>query len=115
MSSAHRTNDDVWLVVPLFNEETVIADVVRDARKTFPNIVVVDDGSSDHGADAAASAGAMVVRHPVNLGQGAALQTGFEYALGEPTMRWVVNGSLRSYTAVTRASLIGSSSQRRRA
>ena len=36
MSSAHRTNDDVWLVVPLFNEETVIADVVRDARKTFP-------------------------------------------------------------------------------
>ena len=90
MSSAHRTNDDVWLVVPLFNEETVIADVVRDARKTFPNIVVVDDGSSDHGADAAASAGAMVVRHPVNLGQGAALQTGFEYALGVPTMRWVV-------------------------
>ena len=82
MSSAHRTNDDVWLVVPLFNEETVIADVVRDARKTFPNIVVVDDGSSDHGA--------MVVRHPVNLGQGAALQTGFEYALGVPTMRWVV-------------------------
>lgn len=77
-------------MVPLFNEETVIADVVRDARKTFPNIVVVDDGSSDHGADAAASAGAMVVRHPVNLGQGAALQTGFEYALGVPTMRWVV-------------------------
>jgi len=90
MSSAHRTNDDVWLVVPLFNEETVIADVVRDARKTFPNIVVVDDGSLDHGADAAAAAGAMVVRHPVNLGQGAALQTGFEYALGVPTMRWVV-------------------------
>ena len=90
MSSAHRTNDDVWLVVPLFNEETVIADVVRDARKTFPNIVVVDDGSSDHGAAAAASAGAMVVRHPVNLGQGAALQTGVEYALGAPTMRWVV-------------------------
>jgi len=84
------TTDDVWLVVPLFNEETVIADVVRDARRTFPHVVVVDDGSSDRGADAAAAAGAMVVRHPVNLGQGAALQTGFEYARSVPSMRWVV-------------------------
>ncbi|GAA4398144.1 glycosyltransferase family 2 protein [Fodinibacter luteus] len=90
MSSAHPVNDDVWLVVPLFNEETVIADVVRDARRTFPHVVVVDDGSSDHGADAAAAAGAVVVRHPVNLGQGAALQTGFAYALTVPTMRWAV-------------------------
>ena len=82
--------DDVWLVVPLFNEGSVIGDVVRDARRTFPNIVCVDDGSSDDGADQAARAGAVVVRHPVNLGQGAALQTGFEYALGDPSMRWVV-------------------------
>ena len=84
------TTDDVWLVVPLFNEETVIADVVRDARRTFPNVVVVDDGSSDGGADAAQAAGAVVVRHPVNLGQGAALQTGFEYARSVPSMQWVV-------------------------
>lgn len=90
MSTSATTTDDVWLVVPLFNEETVIADVVRDALGTFPHIVVVDDGSSDGGADAAAAAGAVVVRHPVNLGQGAALQTGFEYALSVPSMRWVV-------------------------
>ena len=90
MSSADPTNADVWLVVPLFNEETVIADVVRDARRTFPNIVVVDDGSSDNGAEVAAAAGAVVVRHPVNLGQGAALQTGFEYARSVPSMQWVV-------------------------
>ena len=90
MSTAPVSTDDVWLVVPLFNEETVIADVVRDALRTFPNIVVVDDGSSDGGADAAAAAGAVVVRHPVNLGQGAALQTGFEYARSVPSMRWVV-------------------------
>ena len=38
-------NDDVWLVVPLYNEATVIADVVREARAVFPNIVCVDDGS----------------------------------------------------------------------
>ena len=83
-------NDDVWLVVPLFNEAQVIGDVVRDARGTFPNVVCVDDGSKDDSARVAEAAGAVVVRHPVNLGQGAALQTGFEYALSVPTMRWVV-------------------------
>jgi polyprenyl-phospho-N-acetylgalactosaminyl synthase len=82
--------DDVWLVIPLYNEGIVIADVVRDARRTFAQIVCVDDGSSDDSAGEASRAGAVVVRHPVNLGQGAALQTGFEYTLGEPGMRWVV-------------------------
>ena len=81
---------DTWFVIPLFNEEQVIADVVRDVRRTFPNVVCVDDGSSDGSAAAADAAGAVVVRHPVNLGQGAALQTGFEYALSDPGMRWVV-------------------------
>jgi glycosyltransferase involved in cell wall biosynthesis len=83
-------NEDVWLVVPLYNEAAVIADVVREARATFPNIVCVDDGSSDDSAARAEDAGAVVVRHPVNLGQGAALQTGFAYALGDPSMRYVV-------------------------
>lgn len=83
-------NEDVWLVVPLYNEATVIADVVRRAREVFPHVVCVDDGSADDSARLAAQAGAVVVRHPVNLGQGAALQTGFEYALSVPDMRWVV-------------------------
>src|SRR6476469_1236844 len=82
--------DDVWLVVPLYNEATVIADVVRTAMLTFPHVVCVDDGSSDDSAREAELAGARVVRHPVNLGQGAALQTGFEYALMDPAMRCVV-------------------------
>jgi glycosyltransferase involved in cell wall biosynthesis len=81
---------DTWFVIPLFNEGQVIADVVRDVRTTFPNVVCIDDGSSDDSAAAAQAAGAVVVRHPVNLGQGAALQTGFEYALSQPGMRWVV-------------------------
>jgi polyprenyl-phospho-N-acetylgalactosaminyl synthase len=83
-------NHDVWLVVPLYNEASVIGDVVRNARRVFPNVVCVDDGSSDGCGAEAARAGAVVVRHPVNLGQGAALQTGFEYALAVPSMRWVV-------------------------
>jgi glycosyltransferase involved in cell wall biosynthesis len=83
-------NEEVWLVVPLFNEAQVIGDVVRSAREVFPNVVCVDDGSADDSAAEAARAGAVVVRHPVNLGQGAALQTGFDYALSDPGMRWVV-------------------------
>jgi len=83
-------NEDVWLVVPLYDEAAVIADVVREARAVFPNIVCVDDGSHDASAARAEQAGAAVVRHPVNLGQGAALQTGFDYALGDPGMRYVV-------------------------
>ena len=85
-----HTNDDVWLVVPLYNEAVVIGDVVAEARATFPKIVCVDDGSRDDSAAVAAGAGAVVVRHPVNLGQGAALQTGLEYALSDPTMRYAV-------------------------
>lgn len=85
-----HSNDDVWLVVPLFDEAAVIGDVVTAARAAFPKIVCVDDGSRDGSADAAERAGAVVVRHPVNLGQGAALQTGFEYALTDPAMRYAV-------------------------
>ncbi|MFD4244724.1 glycosyltransferase family 2 protein [Streptomyces sp. NPDC058525] len=80
--------DDVWLVIPAYNEGQVIADVVEGARKTFPNIVVVDDGSTDDSARHIATTGAHLVRHPVNLGQGAALQTGLTYALAQPGARY---------------------------
>ncbi|GAS94773.1 transferase [Mycolicibacterium canariasense] len=75
---------DVWIIVPAFNEASVIADVVADLRTTFPNVVCVDDGSRDGTAEAAHAAGAHLVRHPVNLGQGAAIQTGVEYARSRP-------------------------------
>ena len=72
---------DACLVVPLFNEGPVIEDVVAQARRAFPLVVAVDDGSSDDSAARARAGGAFVVQHPVNLGQGAALQTGIEVAL----------------------------------
>jgi len=75
---------DVWIVIPAYNEATVIADVVADVRTVFPNVVCVDDGGRDDTGDRAFSAGAHVVRHPVNLGQGAAIQTGVEYARSRP-------------------------------
>jgi glycosyltransferase involved in cell wall biosynthesis len=65
----------------VFNEGEVLGDVIRAARQTFPNIVCVDDGSSDESVRIALEAGAVVVAHPINLGQGAALRTGLDYAL----------------------------------
>ena len=81
---------DAWLVIPLYNEATVVREVISQARETFPYIVVVDDGSKDDSARQAAAAGAIVVRHPVNLGQGAALQTGFSYILEKTNANYVV-------------------------
>lgn len=71
-------------MIPAFNEATVISDVVTDVRSAFGNVVCVDDGSRDDTAERAWRAGAHVVRHPVNLGQGAAIQTGVEYARSQP-------------------------------
>ena len=73
----------VWVICPAYNEEATIARVVASVRKGGLNLVVVDDGSIDRTRDRAATAGAAVVRHPVNLGQGAALKTGIDYALSQ--------------------------------
>jgi len=82
--SRKRAFRDVWLVVPVYNEAPVIAGVVEEALRTFPNVVCVDDGSTDGSPDRITGTGAHLVRHPVNLGQGAALQTGLRYALAQP-------------------------------
>ncbi|WP_103063845.1 glycosyltransferase family 2 protein [Actinomyces qiguomingii] len=72
---------DAWLVIPLYNEAPVVRDVIAQARRVFPLVVAVDDGSVDESAAQARAGGAVVVRHPLNLGQGAALQTGISYVL----------------------------------
>lgn len=84
-----QANGDVWVVIPLYNEATVIAEVITGLLPSFPNVVCIDDGSNDGGGEVARRAGAKIVSHPINLGQGAALQTGFEYAL-ERDARYVV-------------------------
>jgi glycosyltransferase involved in cell wall biosynthesis len=76
--------------VPLYNEAGVIRDVIAELRQTYPLVVCVDDGSTDGSAALAEQAGARVVRHPVNLGQGAALQTGISYALTRADVRFLV-------------------------
>lgn len=73
----------LWVVIAAYNEATVIAGVVAGVRAAGYYVAVVDDGSRDGTGDAAEAAGAVVVRHPINLGQGAALQTGIEFALSQ--------------------------------
>jgi glycosyltransferase involved in cell wall biosynthesis len=79
-----------WIVIPLFNEGAVIQDVVRGVREVFDHVVCVDDGSSDDSAEQAAAGGAVVVRHPINLGAGAAIRTGLDYALLSPGTKYMV-------------------------
>jgi glycosyltransferase involved in cell wall biosynthesis len=74
----------------MFNEATMIGSVIEDVRREFRHVVCVDDGSSDDSAAVARAAGAHVVEHPINLGQGASLQTAFDFALRDPLMTEVV-------------------------
>ncbi len=78
-----NSSGGVFIVVPAYNEAPAIHDVVRELRSEFRDVVVVDDGSRDRTSFEAKRAGATVLRHVVNRGQGAALQTGIDYAVRE--------------------------------
>lgn len=71
----------VIVIIPAFNAERTIGNVVAAAREQIEPVVVIDDGSVDRTGDVARDAGAHVLRHPENRGKGAALKTGFAYAL----------------------------------
>lgn len=73
----------VAVVIPAYNEEKTIREVVEAVKSYVDEIIVVDDGSSDKTAKVALLQGAKVLRHFLNRGQGAALQTGIEAALGD--------------------------------
>ena len=73
----------MWVVVPAYNEASVIGEVIAGLNAYFNHVIVVDDGSTDRTGELAHSAGATVLRHIINLGQGAALQTGIDYVLAK--------------------------------
>ena len=75
----------VGAVVPAYQEEKHIAEVVRRTLKQLPNVVVVDDGSTDATADEARTAGAGVIVHEQNRGKGESIKSGFRY--------WLEHGS----------------------
>ena len=73
---------NVFIVIPAYNEQEIIHDVIKNINKMNQyTVIVVDDCSTDDTVGASLDAGALVLRHIFNLGQGAALQTGIEFAL----------------------------------
>ncbi len=73
----------VFVVLAAYNEAACIEQAVREVLALYPHVVVVDDASEDDTGDRASRAGAVVLRHVANRGQGAALQTGIDYALAQ--------------------------------
>jgi hypothetical protein len=73
---------DLLVIIPAYNEEANVAQVIERVRSQLPeaDVLVIDDGSRDQTVGAAARAGAKVVSLPYNMGYGAALQTGYKYA-----------------------------------
>lgn len=74
-------DSDIWIVVPAYNESQRISKTLAALCRAFPNVAVVDDGSADDTATVAARSPVWVLRHLINSGQGAALQTGIDFAL----------------------------------
>ena len=75
------TKKRIFCIIPAYNEGKTIGDVVKSVNPLVTKTVVIDDGSSDETAKVAREVHAIVLQHIINLGQGAALQTGIQYAL----------------------------------
>jgi glycosyltransferase involved in cell wall biosynthesis len=74
----------------MYNEEQVIFRVITELKSIFPHVICIDDGSTDQSAAKAKAAGALVLRHSVNIGQGAALSTGFSWVRNQSWFSYVV-------------------------
>src|ERR1700730_5119279 len=100
---------DTSSVIPAFNEPRAIGAVVRDLAGSarWREILVVDDGSTDQTSDEAAAAGARVIRHPYNKGNGAAVKTGIRHATGAFVLIIDADGQHSPADAVRLVSALG--------
>ncbi len=88
MSERKKNTPRISVIIPTFNEGEAIGDVIKQIRVVVNKldkgheIIVIDDGSTDNTAESARSAGAKVIQHPYNIGNGAAVKTGIRHARG---------------------------------
>lgn len=83
-------NKDTAILIPAYNEATVVYSVVSKVLDQYKYVVCVNDGSSDSTLSELHKTGAFVISHPINLGQGAALQTAIEFARELPDVNYFV-------------------------
>lgn len=79
-----------YIIMPVYNEGQVIEDTIKGVLKTYPNLVCVNDGSTDNSAEKISKTAAILVDHPINMGAGAATQTGIEFALQDKDAQYFV-------------------------
>ena len=81
----------ILIIIPAYNEEKALADVIGKTLGHVDEVIVVDDGSSDKTSEVAIEAGARVIKHSVNLGKGEALKSGFK-AVGDDSIIITIDG-----------------------
>jgi glycosyltransferase involved in cell wall biosynthesis len=103
------TPGSVSVIIPAFNEAAVIGQVIGELRSAaaWHEVIVVDDGSTDGTSDLARAAGAIVVRHPYNKGNGASVKTGLRTATGEFILIIDADGQHRPADALRLAERLG--------
>lgn len=82
--------EDIWLVIPAYNESKNVLSVIKKAKEYSKNIVLVDDGSKDNTYDLIKDTGVYALKNIVNMGKGAALRTGCDFAVGKGANKIVV-------------------------
>ena len=82
--------DNVYILIPVFNEERKIKSVISELLPSFKNIVAVNDGSTDSTQEILESLDVVILRHSINLGAGAAISTGFRFIQNQKNAQAVV-------------------------
>lgn len=88
-----KKDSSLWVVIPAYNEAKRIGPVLKETKKYSNNIVVVDDGSKDNTFSVAKKTGVVVLQNIINMGKGAALKTGCDFALKQGAKKIVVMDS----------------------
>jgi glycosyltransferase involved in cell wall biosynthesis len=73
--------EDILIIIPAYNEEKSIENLLKELKKNFKNILVIDDGSTDKTKEIVQKEEVILISHKINKGKGEALKTGFKYAI----------------------------------